>query len=190
VFIENLFRAVEDDFRISYLIVAVTVATRSRQNATVLNVVGNVEHIGHCARMVGMARNEGMIVDRILPHRSHRQNYDRHNSNADLHERKSNPKGDYELLWGDVEEAETLLSEPSPEGFDIEGLGKYQQPQCPRCGSFDISYHAGLDKRFALPMLWFASIPIPVPRNEWNCPSCGAVWRDSQPEEAEPESSE
>ena len=90
----------------------------------------------------------------------------------------------------DVEEAGTLLSEPPPEGFDIEGLGKYQQPQCPRCGSFDISYHAGLDKRFALPMLWFASIPIPVPRNEWNCPSCGAVWRDSQSEKAEPESSE
>ena len=90
----------------------------------------------------------------------------------------------------DVEEAATLLSEPTPEGFDIEGLGKYQQPQCPRCRSFDIAHHAGLDKRFALPALWFTSVPIPVRRNEWKCQSCGAEWRDSQSEKAEPESSE
>jgi hypothetical protein len=91
---------------------------------------------------------------------------------------------------GDVEDAATLLNEPPPEGFDIEGLGKYHQPQCPRCESFDIAHHAGLDKRFALPALWFASIPFPVPRNEWTCQSCGAEWRDSQSEQSEPESSE
>lgn len=87
----------------------------------------------------------------------------------------------------DLEEAETLLSEPIPEGFDIEGLGKYQQPQCPHCGSFDIAHHAGLDERFALPALWFAAIPIPIRRNQWKCQSCGAKWRDSQLEEAEPD---
>jgi hypothetical protein len=71
----------------------------------------------------------------------------------------------------DVLEAVTLLSEPIPEGFDI-------------------AHYAGLDKRFALPALWFAGIPIPVPRNEWKCQSCGAEWRDSQSEKSEPESSE
>ncbi len=87
----------------------------------------------------------------------------------------------------DVEEAVTLLSEPTPEGFDIEGLGKYEQPQCPRCGSVDIAHHAGLDKRFALPALWLAGIPIPVRRIERKCQSCGAKWRDSQLEKTEPD---
>ncbi len=82
----------------------------------------------------------------------------------------------------DVEEALTLLSEPIPEGFEVEGLGTYQQPQCPYCGSFDISHEAGLDKRFALPALWVTGIPIPVPRNEWKCHSCRKEWRDSQSE--------
>ena len=86
----------------------------------------------------------------------------------------------------DVEEAATVLSAPIPEGFDIEGLERYQQPQCPRCGSFDIAHHSGLDKRFALLGLWFA-IPIPVPRNEWTCQTCGSVWRDSQVEKTEPD---
>jgi hypothetical protein len=96
----------------------------------------------------------------------------------------SNPLGGIRLQVNrdDVEEAVTLLSEPTPEGFDIEGLGKYQQPQCPGCRSVDIAHHAGLDKRFALPALWFAGIPIPVARNEWECQSCGAKWRDSQSE--------
>lgn len=85
----------------------------------------------------------------------------------------------------DVEEALTLLSEPIPETFEIEGVGTYQQPQCPHCGSFDIVHQAGLDKRFALPALWLAGIPIPVGRKEWKCQSCGREWRDSKPEEPE-----
>ncbi|HZQ18062.1 MAG TPA: DUF2007 domain-containing protein [Terriglobales bacterium] len=87
----------------------------------------------------------------------------------------------------DVEEAVMLLSDPIPQGFDIEGLGKYEQPQCPHCGSFDIAHHAGLDKRFALPALCVAGIPIPVVRNEWKCQSCGAKWLDSESEKAEPD---
>jgi Putative prokaryotic signal transducing protein len=88
----------------------------------------------------------------------------------------------------DVEEAVTFLIEPIPESFDIEGLGKYRQPQCPHCGSFDIAHHAGLDKRFALPALCLAGIPIPIARNEWKCQSCDAKWLDSQSQKAEPES--
>ena len=87
----------------------------------------------------------------------------------------------------DVEEAVTLLREPIPESFDIEGLGKYEQPKCPVCGSFDIAHHIGIDKRFALTALWIASLPIPLAQNGWKCQSCGAEWLDSQSEEAEPE---
>jgi hypothetical protein len=93
----------------------------------------------------------------------------------------------FQVNRDNVEEAVALLSEPTPEGFDIEELGNYQQPQCPRCGSLDIAHHAGLDKRYALPALWLAAIPIPVQRNDWKCQSCGAEWRDSQLEDAEPD---
>jgi hypothetical protein len=89
----------------------------------------------------------------------------------------------------DVEEALTLLSGPIPQGFDVEGLGKYEQPQCPRCGSFDTAHHAGLDERLALPALWVAALPIPVVRNEWKCQSCDAKWLDSELEKAEPDDS-
>ena len=87
----------------------------------------------------------------------------------------------------DVEEALTLLNEPPPEGFDIEGVGRYEQPQCPRCGSQQITHYSGLDKRFALPALWVAGIPVPIWRNEWTCQSCGAEWRDSELEKPEPD---
>ena len=80
----------------------------------------------------------------------------------------------------DAEEALALLSEPVPETFEVGGVGSYEQPQCPRCGSFDLAHQAGLDKRFALPGLWMGSIPIPVPRNDWKCQSCGQEWQDSQ----------
>jgi hypothetical protein len=79
----------------------------------------------------------------------------------------------------DVNEALAVLGEPIPETFDVEGVGSFEQPRCPRCGSVDIAHQAGLDKRFALPALWaLGGIPIPVLRNDWKCQSCGAEWQE------------
>src|ERR1035437_6176896 len=78
----------------------------------------------------------------------------------------------------DEEVALQVLSQPIPEDFDVEGLEKYQQPRCPRCGSLDINHEAGLDKRFAAPALALGGIPVPVPRNVWTCQSCGNEWHD------------
>jgi hypothetical protein len=79
----------------------------------------------------------------------------------------------------DVDEALSLLGEPIPETFEVEGVGSFEQPKCPRCGSLDITHQAGLDKRFALPALWgLGGIPIPVRRNDWKCQSCGAEWQE------------
>ena len=77
-----------------------------------------------------------------------------------------------------AEEALALLSEPMPESFEVDGLGSYEQPRCPNCGSFEITHQVGLDKRFALPALVVAGIPLPVPENYWRCQSCGKEWQD------------
>jgi len=78
----------------------------------------------------------------------------------------------------DVEESLSVLGEPIPETFDVEGVGGFEQPKCPRCGSLDIAHQAGVDKRFALPALAVGGIPVPVPRDEWKCQSCGAEWQE------------
>jgi len=81
----------------------------------------------------------------------------------------------------DRDEALAVLAAPIPETFDVDGIGSFEQPRCPHCGSFDISHEAGLDKRFALPALWaLGGIPIPVPRNEWKCRSCGQEWQENE----------
>ena len=82
----------------------------------------------------------------------------------------------------DAEAALDILEQPIAERFEVEGLGMYEQPRCPRCGSVDIRHEGHIDKRFALPALYVAGIPAPVFRNVWKCASCGAEWRDDADE--------
>lgn len=81
----------------------------------------------------------------------------------------------------DFEEARTILSAPMPEAFDVEGVGSYEQPHCPRCHSLEIIDQTGLDKRFALPVLFAVGVPIPVVRKSWRCQSCEQEWLDDGP---------
>ena len=85
----------------------------------------------------------------------------------------------------EVEEALSVLGEPIPETFDVEGVGSFEQPKCPRCGSLDITHQAGVDKGFALPALWALGVPVPVSRDEWTCRSCGARWKEILDEQKE-----
>src|SRR5208337_971315 len=39
----------------------------------------------------------------------------------------------------DADEARKILDERSPAKFDVEGVGEYEQPHCPSCGSLDVS---------------------------------------------------
>jgi hypothetical protein len=78
----------------------------------------------------------------------------------------------------DIEAAVEIMEQPIPDAFEVEGSETYEQPRCPGCGSIDISHHAGLDKRFALPALYVSGIPVPIPRDVWKCASCGAQWRE------------
>ncbi len=83
----------------------------------------------------------------------------------------------------DAEAAVEVLDQPIPEGFEVEGIGNYEQPRCPHCGSLDISHEGGIDKRFALPGLFLGGIPIPVTRNVWKCRSCSHEWHENPSDE-------
>jgi hypothetical protein len=76
----------------------------------------------------------------------------------------------------DAEAARELLDQNVPEKFDVEGVGEYDQPRCPRCQSFDITLD-GLDRRLAYASLW-VGLPIPITITGWKCHSCGHSWTE------------
>ena len=78
----------------------------------------------------------------------------------------------------DAEIAHSILNEPVPENFDVEGVGEYQQPRCPECKSVDISFEQ-LHKPLAYGSAW-VGVPIPFQRKMWKCQECGHQWRDEE----------
>jgi Putative prokaryotic signal transducing protein len=58
----------------------------------------------------------------------------------------------------DAEAANEILSQPIPETIDVEGLGDFEQPKCPRCQSLDIAYIEY--------------------RQGWACSACGNEWKE------------
>jgi hypothetical protein len=86
----------------------------------------------------------------------------------------------------DAEAARKLLQESVPETFEAGETGTFQQPRCPRCQSFDVSFD-GLDRRFSYASLFV--IPIPLINKGWKCTSCGYAWTEEEnpPSAAAPE---
>jgi hypothetical protein len=83
-------------------------------------------------------------------------------------------------LWvrqQDVEEAHNLIDQSPPEGFNVEGVGEFQQPRCPKCDSLEISFKE-LVKPVAFISAYFG-LPIPLERQGWKCHSCGHSWQQS-----------
>jgi|SRR6516164_5572258 hypothetical protein len=76
----------------------------------------------------------------------------------------------------DAELAAEILSSPVPQMFEVEGVGDYEQPTCPRCGSVEVTQEAGRDQR-ALAALWVASVPLPLSSDLWKCEACGNEWQ-------------
>jgi hypothetical protein len=76
----------------------------------------------------------------------------------------------------DVNAALDVLDQPIPASFDVDGIGSYQQPSCPKCSSLDIAFEK-FDKRW-----WgvavFVNFPVLIPRNRWYCWACGHSWKD------------
>src|SRR6202140_1588111 len=69
--------------------------------------------------------------------------------------------------------AQEILDQPIPEDFDVSGVGTYEQPKCPRCGSLDINFREVHPAAYA--SLW-VNLPIPIHRRAWRCRSCGVEW--------------
>ena len=88
----------------------------------------------------------------------------------------SNAVGGIKLLVRDEDAAEAreLLEGQAPEKFEVEGVGEYEQPKCPSCGSFDVSFEE-LDRKIAHTGL-LMSLPIPAMKHGWSCHACGHSW--------------
>lgn len=91
----------------------------------------------------------------------------------------SNLVGGIKLLvrGEDAETASKLLTQETPPQFDVQGVGEYQQPRCPRCQSLDIIFDE-LNKRIAYGGMLVAGLPIPLTSEHWKCHSCGNEWDD------------
>ncbi|HWY20327.1 MAG TPA: DUF2007 domain-containing protein [Candidatus Acidoferrum sp.] len=76
----------------------------------------------------------------------------------------------------DAENAQQLLDEPILEGLYVQGVGLYEQPRCPKCGSLDVNFQE-LDRPIAY-LSAFLRVPMPVQLPAWRCHSCDAEWDD------------
>jgi hypothetical protein len=84
----------------------------------------------------------------------------------------------------DVDAANEILNQPIPETLEIEGIGDYEQPRCPKCQSLDVSYRE-LDKFLSYGSA-YAGVPIPVHNKAWTCHACHNKWDDTSPAEDNP----
>ena len=96
----------------------------------------------------------------------------------------SNLLGGVKLLVNqeDAEEANTILDQPIPENFDVEGVGEYHQPHCPQCGSLDVSFEE-LNKPLAYGSAYL-TVPLPLHNRGWACHACKHKWDGSSDEPA------
>jgi Putative prokaryotic signal transducing protein len=78
----------------------------------------------------------------------------------------------------DAEAAESILDQPIPQSFEVEGIGEYQQPACPKCQSLDVSFQE-LDRPIAYTSAYL-NVPIPLRRRAWRCHVCRSEWEDDR----------
>lgn len=76
----------------------------------------------------------------------------------------------------DAEAASEILNQPIPETLDVEGVGSFEQPKCPRCQSLDVGY--GELNKFVSYGTAYVGIPIPVYKKGWTCHVCGHEWEE------------
>lgn len=77
---------------------------------------------------------------------------------------------------GDVEAANQILDQPIPETIEVEGVGSYEQPKCPRCQSLDVSFQE-LNKFLSFGSA-YVGLPVPVHKKAWTCHACGIEWEE------------
>jgi hypothetical protein len=77
----------------------------------------------------------------------------------------------------DADSPASLLGQGVPEKFDVDGVGEYQQPRCPKCQSLRVSFQ-GLNRPVDYTRA-FLSGHLPHSRSLWECDSCGYRWPES-----------
>ncbi len=77
-----------------------------------------------------------------------------------------------------AESAVQILEQPIPENFEVEGIGDYQQPHCPKCSSLDITFN-NLKESVAYPSAALG-LPMPIHEKAWKCMSCDHRWEESE----------
>jgi len=82
----------------------------------------------------------------------------------------------------DAEAALDLLEQSIPGEFEVKGVGKYEQPRCPKCQSLDITFQ-DLNQPVAWLSVYLLGLPIHLHRNRWVCHSCGKQWRQTEEDE-------
>jgi hypothetical protein len=78
----------------------------------------------------------------------------------------------------DAEAATEILNQPIPETIEVEGVGSYEQPKCPKCQSLDVNFQE-LNKFFSYGSAG-VGIPVPVYKKAWTCHSCGNEWEEAE----------
>ena len=78
----------------------------------------------------------------------------------------------------DADGAMDLLEQSIPEKFEVEGVGPYEQPHCPKCQSLDITFEE-LNQSVAY-VSAYIFVPIPLHRKGWICHSCGQEWQETE----------
>jgi hypothetical protein len=76
----------------------------------------------------------------------------------------------------DVDAANEILNQPIPGHLEVSGVGDYEQPSCPKCGSLDVNFREIAPAGYVTMML--ANFPIPLHRRAWRCHSCDVEWDD------------
>lgn len=78
----------------------------------------------------------------------------------------------------DEQAALDLLAEPIAPTIPLPGQPDFIQPQCPACGSIDIT-DQGRSRAAAFAGLYIAALPLPTGPRSWLCESCGTRWENS-----------
>jgi hypothetical protein len=82
-----------------------------------------------------------------------------------------------------VAEANSILDQPAPDNFEVEGVGNCEQPKCPECQSLDVSQdplHDAAGSSLAVSWLTGGVIPpVPLRAGGSRCNSCGHHWQDT-----------
>ena len=75
----------------------------------------------------------------------------------------------------DVDAANEILNQTIPANFEVTGVGEYEQPQCPRCQSLDVTFKELNPVSYLTACL---NVPIPLHRRAWRCHDCNVEWED------------